>query len=165
MSDNKSLLSYLLTHELIHKMKLEHNLTNALVCKEWFNHIKDGLYERKRMYYDRRIYNLIVNKIYYKHDRDDDSADKGWRKIDIILYNNTLYNKMLNKLMRIVSKEKNKLYFDIRMNMLEYYETFLTFSRKFKDHSYHNNMDIDIANEYGYLLSTYFDYDIDEDSI
>jgi hypothetical protein len=118
-------------------IKIQANVKNALVCKCWNTHLKFKLREKKVQYYDTKIYELIISKLYSNHR----------------IYTQKYYDILLHELMKTIANE-NTIKAIIKKNMIEYKKTFELFHDK-----YHSvgccNIELHIAAEYQKLLDDY----------
>jgi hypothetical protein len=139
---------------------LEPNLKNALVCKMWYKHLKKGLDKKKVCYYDEKIYNLVVNKVYYKTSKNE---CKLLEDNETIMFTDTIYSKMLAKIIKNVLKECEYIQNTVKEHMIYYHNIHEGTVMKFKQDNFYsriNDNDKHIMLEYRFLLSLYFDYDI-----
>lgn len=116
-------------------IKIQPVAKNALVCKSWYMRLKFKLREKKIQYYDSKIYELIISKLY------SNARIYMERYYDIVLYQfmETIIND--NSIRDIIKK-----------NMIEYQKTFNAFYNKYQSLQC-SSIELNIADEYKKLLN------------
>lgn len=141
-------------------IKIEPICKNSIVCRNWYNKIRESLKYKKIEFFDLQLYNLINNKCScynrYKYSYDNnglierEGIDDGNNKLFI-----NAYNKLIFSLMEDIVND-----LDIKMmigcKMIHKYRKMLGLYKKYKLFVY-NFTDRDIAEEYKILLIKYYE--------
>lgn len=124
-------------------IKIRATRQNALVCKSWYKTLSYKLRQQKIQYYDKKIYDTIVAKLY-------DTDTSIYRSQDIQSFSKHYYDTLLHNIMQTIIHD-NSLSI-IKKNMIEYYNTFHILYLQYDD--------MNIAEEYNRLLCKYYNLNL-----
>ena len=116
-------------------IKIQPVAKNAFVCKSWYMRLKFKLREKKIQYYDTKIYELIISKLYS----------------NARIYMERYYDILLYQFMQTIIND-NSIRDIIKKNMIEYQKTFNAFYNKYQSLQC-SSIELNIADEYKKLLN------------
>jgi hypothetical protein len=143
------------------QIKILPTYTNSIVCRNWYNKLREPLMYKRIDFFDLQLYNLINSKcacyIRYKYTYDNkgfidrENIDDGNNKLFI-----NAYNKLIYSLMDEITRDIDIVRI-IGCKMIHNYRKMMGLYKKYKLFVY-NFTDRDIAEEYKMLLIKYYDY-------
>lgn len=122
---------------------------NSLVCKLWYIHIEPRIKIKKVRHYDKKIYDAIINKLYYEKSI--------YKKYNTIQY----FDNIINSIMRKIIGDTH-IKNIIKANMIDCHNKFKDIYNDFRDIIAYSEIDGKIAEEYRLLLHNYYFVDLEK---
>ena len=154
-------------------IKIPSNYKCLLVCKSWHKNIIGDIKKRKIEFYDMQLYNAINNKhiflLYSAYDKVLLQAYDNVIKniMNVIINDADIIDKIMEKFIEnykqlsiIISIFHNYNTTAIAANAANAVNAVNAATQNIKDIGYVDNIEKFIADEYAYILSKYYNYNI-----